>query len=147
MLKDILQPIGEIIYEILDIIFEFEEEQQMNKELEEAINYLKLIRKNHDLEKKGYVYTEEAIETVLQALENSISKEVIKAIELLKLYRDGLIERTQIEIRMKNWGQKTVRYTNIKELEKEELLQHNIIDWFIGSSITDGGIVINVEEQ
>lgn len=30
----------------------------MNKELEEAIKYLKLIRKNHDLEKKGYVYTD-----------------------------------------------------------------------------------------
>lgn len=70
----------------------------------------------------------------------------MKAIELLKLYRDGLINKTQIEIRMKNWGQKTVRYTNIKELEKEELLQHKIIDWFIGSNITDGEIIINVEE-
>lgn len=70
----------------------------------------------------------------------------MKAIDMLKLYRDGLIERTQIEIRMKNWGRKTVRYTNIKELEKEELLQHKIIDWFIGSNITDGEIIINVEE-
>lgn len=69
----------------------------------------------------------------------------MKAIELLKLYRDGLINKMQIEIRMKNWGQKTVRYTNIEELEKEELLQHKIIDWFIGSNITDGEIVINVE--
>ena len=70
----------------------------------------------------------------------------MKAIELLKLYRDGLINRTQIEISMKNCGQKTVRYTNIETLEKEELLQHKVIDWFIGSSITDGEIVINVEE-
>lgn len=70
----------------------------------------------------------------------------MKAIELLKLYRDGLINKTQIEIRMNNWGQKTVRYTNIEELEKEELLQHKVIDWFIGSNITDGEIVINVEE-
>ena len=57
----------------------------------------------------------------------------MKAIELLKLYRDGLIQRTQIEIRMENWGQKTVRYTSL--------------DWFIGSSITDGEIVINVEKE
>lgn len=75
-----------------------------NKELEEAINYLKLIRKNHDLEKKGYVYTEEAIETVLQALENSISKEVIeKKIEELKEQRDEYIkmkEYNQVDIKM-----------------------------------------------
>ncbi len=71
----------------------------------------------------------------------------MKAIELLKLYRDGLINKTQIEIRMKNWGQKTVRYTNIETLKKEELLQHKVIDWFIGSNITDGEIVINVEEK
>lgn len=71
----------------------------------------------------------------------------MKAIELLKLYRDGLIQRTQIEIRMENWGQKTVRYTSLEELEKEELLQHNVKDWFIGSSITDGEIVINVEKE
>lgn len=70
----------------------------------------------------------------------------MKAIELLKLYRDGLINKKQIEIRMKNWGQKTVRYTNVETLEKEELLQHKIIDWFIGSDITDGEIIINVEE-
>lgn len=71
----------------------------------------------------------------------------MKAIELLKLYRDGLAQRTNIEIRMNNWGQKIVKYTNIEELYKEELLQHNIIDWFIGSNITDGEIVINVEEK
>lgn len=70
----------------------------------------------------------------------------MKAIELLKLYRDGLINKMQIEIRMKNWGQKIVRYTNIEELEKEELLQHKISDWFVGSNCTDGDIVINVEE-
>ena len=70
----------------------------------------------------------------------------IKAIELLKLYRDGLAQKTQIEIRMENWGQKVVKYTNIENLGKEELLQHNIIDWFIGSGITDGEIVINVEK-
>lgn len=61
----------------------------MNKELEEAIKYLKLIRKNHDLEKKGYVYTEEAIQTVLNYIENSISKEVIEEkIEELKNITD-----------------------------------------------------------
>lgn len=70
----------------------------------------------------------------------------MKAIELLKLYREGLTNKLQVEIRMNNWGQKTVRYTNIEELEKEELLQHKVIDWFIGSNITDGEIVINVEE-
>lgn len=70
----------------------------------------------------------------------------MKAIELLKLYRDGLANRLKVEIRMENWGQKTVIYTNIEELEKEELLQHKIIDWFIGSDITDGEIIINVEE-
>lgn len=70
----------------------------------------------------------------------------MKAIELLKLYRDGLIDKTQIEIRINNWGQKTVRYTNIETLEKEELLQHKIIDWFVGSNITYGDIIINVEE-
>ena len=69
------------------------------------------------------------------------------AIELLKLYRDGLANRLKVEIRMKNWSQKTVIYTNIEELEKEELLQHKIIDWIIGSNITDGEIVINVEED
>ena len=57
----------------------------MNKELEEAIKYLKLIRKNHDLEKKGYVYTEEAIETVLNYIDNSISKEVIEE-KLMKYF-------------------------------------------------------------
>lgn len=65
----------------------------MNKELEEAIKYLKLIRKNHDLEKKGYVYTEEAIETVLNYIDNSISKEVIakKKCEIaLKICEQGM---------------------------------------------------------
>lgn len=71
----------------------------------------------------------------------------MKAIELLKLYRDGLANRLQIEIRMNNWGQKTVRYINIEELEKEPLLQHKIKDWFIGSNITDGEIVVNVLEE
>ena len=70
----------------------------------------------------------------------------MKAIELLKLYRKSLIEKTQIEIRMENWGQKTVRYINIEELEREELLQHNVIDWFIGSTRTDGEVIINVEK-
>lgn len=70
----------------------------------------------------------------------------MKAIELLKLYREGLTNKLQVEIRMNNWGRKVVRYTNIEELEKEELLQHKVIDWFIGSKITDGEIVINVEE-
>lgn len=71
----------------------------------------------------------------------------MKATELLKLYRDGLINKMQIEIRMENWGRKTVRYTNIEELEKEELLQHKIVDWFVGSNITDGEIVINVQNM
>ena len=70
----------------------------------------------------------------------------IKAIELLKLYREGLIEKMQIEIRMENWGRKIVIYKNLEELEKEELLQHNVIDWFVGSKITDGEIIINVEK-
>ena len=68
----------------------------MNKELEEAIKYLKLIRKNHDLEKKGYVYTEEAIETVLNYIDNSISKEIVenKLINLEKEYKEALEENS-----------------------------------------------------
>lgn len=46
----------------------------MNKELEEAVKYLKTI-KDTDLLKAGYVYGTEAIETVLNYIENSIQKE------------------------------------------------------------------------
>lgn len=69
----------------------------------------------------------------------------MKAIELLKLYRDGLIEREKIEIRKNNYAQKTVMYHNLKELEKEDLLQQEIKDWFAGSNVTDGTIVINLK--
>lgn len=70
----------------------------------------------------------------------------MEAIKLLKLYRNGLAEKTVIEIRLNNYTQKVVKYTNIEELDKEELLHHKIQDWFIGSSITDGEIIINVKE-
>lgn len=69
----------------------------------------------------------------------------MKAIELLKLYRDGLLEREKIEIRKNNYKQKTVTYNNLEQLEKEDLLQQEIYDWFIGSNITDGTIVINLK--
>lgn len=68
----------------------------------------------------------------------------MKAIELLKLYREGIFERLKVEIRLDNWTQKIVEYRNLDELEKEELLQREIKDWFIGSDIVDGDIVINV---
>lgn len=72
----------------------------------------------------------------------------MKAIELLKLYRNGLLDKEQIEIRRDNWGQKTVRYTNLEELEKEQLLQHKIIDWFIVIDRDNRStIVINVGER
>lgn len=48
----------------------------MNKELEEAIKYLKII-KDTDLLKAGYVYGTEAIETVLNYIENSIPKQTL----------------------------------------------------------------------
>jgi hypothetical protein len=72
----------------------------------------------------------------------------MKAIELLKLYREGVFERLKVEIRFENWVQKIVEYRNPDELEKEELLQREISDWFIGqphSNIVDGNIVINVK--
>lgn len=54
-------------------------------ELEEAVKYLKNIN-DKDLWIKGYVYGTEAIETILKALENSISKDKIKErIQDLKL--------------------------------------------------------------
>ncbi len=69
----------------------------------------------------------------------------MKAIELLKLYREGIFERLKVEIRLDNWTQKIVEYRNPEELEKEELLQREIEDWFIGSDVVDGDIVINVK--
>ena len=72
----------------------------------------------------------------------------MKAIELLKLYRERLIERLKVEIRLDNYTQKIIEYRNPEELEKEELLQREIKDWFIGepkSTCVDGDIVINVK--
>ena len=74
----------------------------------------------------------------------------MKAIELLKLYREGLAENLKVEIRKDNYTQKIVEYRNIEELEKEELLQKEIQDWFIGqplSKYVDGEIIINVKEK
>lgn len=74
----------------------------------------------------------------------------MKAIELLKLYREGLAENLKVEIRKDNYTQKIVEYRNIEELEKEELLQKEIQDWFIGqplSKYVDGEIIINVKEE
>lgn len=70
----------------------------------------------------------------------------MKAIELLELYREGIFERLKVEIRLDNWTQKIVEYRNPDELEKEELLQREINDWFIGSDVTDGDIVINIKK-
>ena len=73
----------------------------------------------------------------------------MKAIELLKLYREGIFEKLKVEIRLENYTQKIVEYRNPEELEKEELLQREIKDWFIGypqSHYVDGNIVINIKE-
>lgn len=72
----------------------------------------------------------------------------MKAIELLKLYREGIFERLKVEIRLDNYTQKIVEYRNPDELGKEELLQREINDWFIGqpqSKYVDGNIIINVK--
>lgn len=60
-------------------------------ELEEAIKYLKIIKMDkNNLNKIGYVYGTEAIETVLQVLENSIPKKKIEdEIEELKNMKVG----------------------------------------------------------
>lgn len=74
----------------------------------------------------------------------------MKAVELLKLYRERLTERLKVEIRLNNYVQKVVEYRNIEELEKEELLQKEIDDWFMGqpfSKCVDGEIIINVKEK
>ncbi len=65
----------------------------MNKELEEAVKYLKAI-KDTDLLKAGYVYGTEAIETVLNYIENSIQKENM----LNEKYIDNIQERQLIGI-------------------------------------------------
>ena len=70
----------------------------------------------------------------------------MKAIELLELYRNGLLEREKIEIRKNNYTKKVVLFTDIEELKKEKLLQEEIDDWFVGGSITDGNIIINLKE-
>ena len=70
----------------------------------------------------------------------------IKAIDLLKLYRSNLINNQKIEIRVGNWIKKIVIYKDFNYLLKEPLLQRNIEDWFIGSNVTDGDIIINIEE-
>ncbi len=72
----------------------------------------------------------------------------IKAIELLKLYRSSLLSKhLKVEIRLNNFTQKVVIYWNLEELEKEKLLQLYVEDWFIGSSCTDGDIIINLVEK
>lgn len=72
----------------------------------------------------------------------------MKAIDLLKKYRSSLlITDLKVEIRSEDWTQKVVIYWNLEELEKEELLQHEIKDWFIGSRCTDGNIVINLKDS
>lgn len=65
----------------------------MNKKLEEAVKYLKII-KDTDLLKAGYVYGTEAIETVLNYIENSIQKENM----LNKKYIDNIREEQFIGI-------------------------------------------------
>lgn len=74
----------------------------------------------------------------------------MKAIELLKLYREGIVEKLKVEIRLNNYTQKIVEYRNIEEIDKEELLQNEIQDWFIGrpfSKYVDGEIIVNVKEK
>ena len=74
----------------------------------------------------------------------------MKAIELLKLYREEIVEKLKVEIRLNNYTQKIVEYRNIEEIDKEELLQNEIQDWLIGrpfSKYVDGEIIINVKEK
>ena len=72
----------------------------------------------------------------------------MKAIKMLKLYREGLLYRNEkIELRLNNFAQKTIKFYSLESLENEPLLQLEINDWFIGSSITDGTIVINLKEN
>lgn len=78
----------------------------MNKELEEAVKYLKTI-KDTDLLKAGYVYGTEAIETVLNYIENSISKETIKEKEKEINYRLNEIMITERDMYY-NLGKKEV---------------------------------------
>lgn len=90
----------------------------MNKELEEAVKYLKII-KDTELLKAGYVYGTEAIETVLNYIENSIPKKVIeekiKELEdLLDLCKtDGRISKYKIKALEKEIG-------DFKELLEEK---------------------------
>ncbi len=57
----------------------------MNKELEEAIQYLMLMRKRLNFDKYGYVHGADSIDTVLDYIENSVSKKVIEEnINILK---------------------------------------------------------------
>lgn len=72
----------------------------------------------------------------------------MKAIELLKLYREGLLIRhSKIEIRKNNQIQKVVMYGNNESLENEPLLNREIDNWFIGSNVTDGEIVIDLKDD
>ena len=70
----------------------------------------------------------------------------MKAIELLKLYRKGLVRNLKVEIRQNNYVQKIVIYKNSDEIPKEELLQQEVDNWFIGSEITDGELIIDIKE-
>lgn len=47
----------------------------MNKELEEAIQYLMLMRKRLNFDKYGYVHGADSIDTVLDYIENSVNKD------------------------------------------------------------------------
>ncbi len=72
----------------------------------------------------------------------------MKAIDLLKLYREGLLYRNlKIELRINNYAQKTIIFYSIENLQNEPLLQLEIADWFIGSDVTDGNIVINLVDE
>ena len=52
----------------------------------------------------------------------------------------------KIEIRVDNYAQKTILFYSMESLENEPLLQIEINDWFIGSKITDGDLVINLKD-
>ena len=72
----------------------------------------------------------------------------MEAIDLLKLYREGLLYRNlKIELRINNYAQKTIIFYSLENLENEPLLELEIKDWFISSNITDGDIIINLVEK
>lgn len=95
----------------------------MDKELNEAIEYLKLIRKNHDLEKKGYVYTEECITTVLNRLEEyqkQLDLDYVDKNYIPKKKVEDKIEELEKEIiKVEQMNASSTKYDTIQKLDNQ----------------------------